>query len=268
MLIKTEGIVLKTRRYGEADLIVTFLTPSKGIINTFAKSSRKTGSRFGSSLEPLTYSKISLWGKEQSMPKVTQSDIIDSFHALRENYNDFINASRLAEMLISLTPSETPGNKAFPFFLDALKFLKSSGENPKNALYLVTQIRLLAMMGYAPRLKNCGRCGKEGRLFFTSAGSVLCNTCAPKPAKEPPLKISGKTATFYIHCIEWPVKTISRLKPREDVLSELSGLIEKHVSHLLSKRLMTSEYLENSIAYFPGSKSCVTPAAASHGKRR
>ena len=50
MLHRTEGIVLKNFPYGEADLFVTYLTPDMGIIKTFAKSPRKTKSRFGSSL--------------------------------------------------------------------------------------------------------------------------------------------------------------------------------------------------------------------------
>lgn len=245
MLTKTEGIVLKTHKYGEADLIVTFLTPSKGIISTFAKSPRKTKSRFGSSLEPLTYSRISLWGKEQSMLKVTQSDIIDSFHSLRENYQDFVNISKLAEILISLTPSDIPSRKAFPFFLDALKFLKSPSEKPKDMLHLITQIRLLVMAGYAPKLNSCGRCGKKGQVFFPHAGSVLCNKCAPNLTKEPPIRISGKTSIFYTHCIEWPVNTLGRLKPQDEVITELSELIDRHITYLLSKRLMTSKFLES-----------------------
>jgi DNA repair protein RecO (recombination protein O) len=246
MLTKTEGIVLKTQKYGEADLIVTFLTPDRGIITTFAKSPRKTKSRFGSSLEPLTYSRISLWGKEQAMPKVTQSDIIDSFHELRENYNDFINISKLAEILISLTPADIPSRKAFPFFRDSLRFLMSHCDDPKDLMYLITQIRLLVLVGYAPRLKSCGRCDTEGNIFFPHAGSVLCLSCAPELADEPPMKISGRTATFYTHCIEWPADKLSRLKPQDDVLVELSEIIDQHINYLLSKKLMTSKYLESS----------------------
>ncbi|RJR16241.1 MAG: DNA repair protein RecO, partial [Nitrospiraceae bacterium] len=113
MLIRTEGIVLKTQKYGEADLIVTFLTSDKGIINAFAKSPRKTKSRFGSSLEPLTHAKLSLWGKEQSLPKITQSDIIEPFHQIRENYNDYVSISKLVEILISLMPSGIPNKRLF-----------------------------------------------------------------------------------------------------------------------------------------------------------
>ncbi len=246
MITKTEGIVLKTQKYGEADLIVTFLTPDRGIISTFAKSPRKTKSRFGSSLEPLTHSKISLWGKEQAMQKVTGSDIINSFYKLRENYEDFINISKLAEILISLTPSDIPSRKAFPFFLDSLRFLMSHCDDPKDAMYLITQIRLLVLVGYAPRLKSCGRCDTEGDIFFPHAGSILCLSCAPELANEPPMKVSSGTATFYTHCIEWPAEKLSRLKPQPDVLSELSGLMDRHINYLLSRKLMTSEYLESS----------------------
>ena len=80
MLQRTEGIVLRTFPFGEADLIVTYLTPDFGLIKLFAKSPRKFKSRFGSSLEPLTHSKISFWGKEDApLPKLTQSDIMQPF---------------------------------------------------------------------------------------------------------------------------------------------------------------------------------------------
>ena len=78
MLHRTEGIVLKGAPYGEADLIVAFLTLDFGLMSAFAKSPRKTKSRFGSSLEPLTHSKIAFWGKEDSkLPRLTQADIIE-----------------------------------------------------------------------------------------------------------------------------------------------------------------------------------------------
>ncbi|MEF9438370.1 MAG: DNA repair protein RecO, partial [Candidatus Mariimomonas ferrooxydans] len=150
MLTRTEGIVLKTLEYSEADLIVTHLTLAKGITKTFAKSPRKTKSRFGSSLEPLTHARISLWGKEQSMPKLTQSDILNPFQALRENIKDFVYMSKLAEILISLIPEGIPNYKVYIFFLNMMNLLESSGQKQKDVLYLISQIRLLVLLGYAP----------------------------------------------------------------------------------------------------------------------
>ena len=91
MVYKTEAIVLRTHHFGDADLIVTYLTPSRGVVKAFAKSPRKTKSRFGSSLEPLTHASIALMGKEQtSLLRITQSDIITSFQNIRDNFDDFV----------------------------------------------------------------------------------------------------------------------------------------------------------------------------------
>jgi DNA repair protein RecO (recombination protein O) len=250
MLKRTEGIVLKTQKYGEADLIVTFLTPDRGIISAFAKSPRKTKSRFGSSLEPLTHSKISLWGKEQSLQKLTQSDIIHSFHKIRENYHDFVSVSKLSEILLSLTPAESPSKKLFSFFLNILQFIKSSEQKSRNShhsnesLHLISRIRLLAIIGYAPRLSGCGRCGSESVDFFPDAGTTLCKKCSTHPAAEskPFVRLTNQSIQFYKHSIEWPVNKSNRLKPNQDTLTALSGVLERHLQYLLSKNLRSSDF--------------------------
>lgn len=245
MLSITEGIVLRTQKYGEADLIVTYLTSDRGIIKAFAKSSRKTRSRFGSSLEPLTYAKISLWGKEQSMPKITQSDVISSFHQLRDSYNDYINMSKLAEIIISLIPESMSNIRAFNLFLDILELARSSVEGAKDALFLIAQVRLLAITGYAPGLKDCGKCGNKSNNFYPDSGTILCGKCASAQtslSKEPPIRVADKTLSFYAHSIDWPLNITCRLKPRQEILSELSLIIEKHLNHLLNKKLLTSEF--------------------------
>ncbi len=244
MLTRTEGIVLKTQKYGEADLIVTYLTPDRGIISAFAKSPRKTKSRFGSSLEPLTHSKISLWGKEQSLPKLTQSDIIHSFQKIRESYNDFVSVSKLSEILISLTPSESPNKKLFSFFLNILQFISSSEQPSKESLHLISRIRLLAIIGYAPRMSGCGRCDSRSVDFFPDAGTTLCQKCSRPSAGEskPFVRLNNQIIQFYKHSIEWPVNKSNRLKPHQETLSALSAVLDRHLQYILSKNLRSSEF--------------------------
>jgi len=246
VLTRTEGIVLRTLKYGEADLIATYLTSDRGIIKAFAKSPRKTKSRFGSSLEPLTHAKISLWGKEQaSLPKITQSDIINSFHHIRDDFQDFVSVSKLIEIVISLIPESIPNKRLFSFLLNILHTIGSSEQGSKDALHLITRIRLLAAIGYAPRLKGCGKCGRESLNFYPDAGTTLCGKCAGIPAGEgkPFIRIHDNTIRFYSHSIEWPVHISNRLKPRREILTELSALLDRHLTYLLSKKLMSSEFL-------------------------
>ena len=291
MLTRTESVVLKTQRYGEADLIVTYLTLNKGIIKAFVKSPLKTKSRFGSSMEPLTHAKISLWGKEQSMPKITQSDIINSFYQLRENLHDFVNASKLVEILLSLTPEGIPNKRLFLFFLNIMNHASSFGQtsvsqkdtkhnekNPpshrhnlptspfdkggqrgilkmgmgeffehkqRNILYIIFQIRLLVLLGYAPRLGGCGRCGGKSLDFYPASGTVLCKRCAitPVTGREIPVRLTEKVVKFYSHCIKWPIDISTRLKPHREVVSMLSSVLDEHLNHLLGRKLLSSEFL-------------------------
>jgi len=245
VLTRTEGIVLRTQKYAEADLIVTYLTSDKGIIKAFAKSPRKTGSRFGSSLEPLTHARISLWGKEQTpLPRITQSDIINSFHRIRENFQDFVSISKLVEILISLIPAGIPNKRLFSFFLNILHTVMSLEEGSKDALHLITRVRLLAAIGYAPRLKGCGKCGDRSLTFYPDSGTTLCGKCTGTISGErrPFMRINDNTIRFYEHSIEWPVHISNRLKPRREVLTELSALLDTHLTYLLSKKLLSSEF--------------------------
>lgn len=251
MLTRTEGIVLRTQKYGEADLIVTYLTSDRGIIKAFAKGPRKTKSRFGSSFEPLTHAKLSLWGKEQSsLPRITQSDIISPFHEIRETFQDFINVSKLVEILIALTPEAAPNERLFLFFLNILHRIRSSSSGSNDALHLITRIRLLAVIGYAPRLKGCGRCGGKSLLFYPDSGTTLCSTCAPVPhsGEKPFMRINDSTVLFYSHSIEWPVDISDRLKPRKETIKELSALLDSHLTYLLSRKLRSTEFMSGTVS--------------------
>ncbi len=268
MLTTTEGIVLRTQKYAEADLIVTYLTLNKGIIKAFAKSPRKTKSRFGSSLEPLTYSKITLMGKEQSMPKIIQSDILKPFYCLRENFQDYIHISKLIEILIALTLEGAAYKKLFLFLLNVMNLsemlnppsppLLKGGERgflnkgekagfseQKKAFYITSQIHLLKILGYEPRLKGCGKCGTKCFYFYPHLGTALCRKCAVTQSKRnaSPIKITSKLIKFYSHCTGWSLHASTRLRPPHEIISALSALLDEHINHLLNKRLMSSEFL-------------------------
>ncbi len=203
MLRRTEAIVLKTFPYSEADLIVTFLTPDYGILKAFAKSPRKTKSRFGSSLEPFTNSRISFWGKEDAnLPRLTQSDIIRPFQPVRERLNVFIRITGLIEITISLMPERDPNKDAFRLFLDTLgiiedTILTGSTDNEEflDLVAIYYKIRLLNITGYGPSLEGCARCSRTGYNFYVSHGSIICGDCAGEG--ETHLRISPGAVRLY-----------------------------------------------------------------------
>lgn len=248
MLRRTDAIVLKTFPYSEADLIVTFLTPDYGILKAFAKSPRKTKSRFGSSLEPFTNSRISFWGKEDAnLPRLTQSDIIRPFQQVRERLNIFIRITGLIEITISLMPERDPNKDAFRLFLDTLgiieeTILTGSADNEEflDLVAIYYKVRLLNITGYGPSLEGCARCSRTGYNFYVSHGSIICGDCAGEG--ETHLRISPGAVRLYGTLRRWDVSKINRIKPSKPLISELSEILSNHAQFTIATPLKTRAF--------------------------
>lgn len=239
MLHRTEGIVLKTIPFGEADLIVTYLTESHGIIKTFAKSPRKTRSRFGSSLEPLTHSKIAFWGKEDAtLPRLTQSDIIHSFSSLRNSLKCFLPAAEMVELTLTFVAEKDVNARIYVLLIEALQVLENDCK--ARLVPLCYKVRLLSMVGYLPCLDGCGRCGKAGNDFYLSHGSVLCSECSRE--NELSLRISPGLIRLYGNLLGWSLPKLNRIKPGESLVTELSQLLNEHVKYITEKIQKTGTY--------------------------
>ena len=239
MLQRTEGIVLRTHPFGEADLIVTYLTRDFGIVKAFAKSPRKTKSRFGSSLEPLTCSRLSFWGKEDAaLPRLTQSDIIHSFSALRESLRCFFRVSELIELTLHFVPERDLSRNVYALLMQTLQTMEASCGTPLIPLYY--KVKLLDMIGYLPGLHACGRCGDSGETFHISHGTVLCGKCAEDT--EGTSRLSPGVKTFFLSLLKWEMAKIDRIRPAEVILTELSVLIDEHVRYIMEKDLKTKGF--------------------------
>src|SRR6476661_284768 len=82
---KTEAVVLRSFRLGEADRVLHLYTLERGRIGAVAKGVRKTKSRFGARLEPLSHVGLVLHEGVGELQTVTGVDLIRSHHAARED---------------------------------------------------------------------------------------------------------------------------------------------------------------------------------------
>ncbi|HWR59473.1 MAG TPA: DNA repair protein RecO [Thermodesulfovibrionales bacterium] len=243
MLKRTEAVVLRTTPFSEADLIVTSLTLDYGLVRTFAKSPLKTMSRFGSSLEPLTYSRISFWGKEDTaLPRLTQSDIIRPFQSIRDTIDCFFAVMEIVELTLNLLPEREPNRDIFDLLISVLnRFDKgSAGDSRGNLDTLFYRIRFLDMVGYGPRLDGCARCGRSGYNFYISHGSVVCEVCAE--GVDAPMRLSPGVVRIYETLRKWDLPKIDRIKLPKALLSELSNMLDTHIRYTAAKPLKTKNF--------------------------
>ncbi len=228
MYRRTEGVVLTTQRYSEADLIVTHLSRDYGILKTFAKSPRKIKSRFGSSLEPLTISVIAFIGKEQkTLPRLVQSDIIKTNQSLREDLDVFMGISECIRLILHLFPEGHPEEDLYRTFVNALELLQKTSNIDKILLFLKTKI--LSLSGHAPSLSRCARCGSHSRRFYLSEGSLLCKDCSDR--EGPFIEIDERIKGLYNFLLKSEPHMIERIRVHDSLWSNLEELIQSHINY-------------------------------------
>lgn len=246
MLFRTQGIIIKTFEYGEADLIVTFFTLDKGKVKGIAKGCRKTKSRFGSSLEPFTHSRISLYGKENiSLPKVTQSDILHSHRKLREDLSRLAYGAHISELVYEICPEGEENRGVFDLLSNILTAMEL--ERDLELLSILFSIRFLRLMGYQPRLYGCVRCSKKyGELkFYPNHGGILCERCSNP--EEGYLLLTDETKDHYHKILSIPLQNSIYIETMYHISSQVRGelktLLSLHLNYILGKRLKSTDSL-------------------------
>ena len=195
---KTEAVVLRSLRFGEADRVLHLYTLERGRIGALAKGIRKTKSRFGARLEPLSHVELMLHQGSGELQTVTGVEIVRSHHEAREDSYRLGGGLVGAEAMLRLFTEQERNPRAFQAltrFLDLLDGLRPSAERPGlDALVLSFQLKLLWLSGYLPHLTSCADCGEREQPlvgYSAVAGGAVCRSCADGALSLSPAGIAG-----------------------------------------------------------------------------
>src|SRR3954449_5894772 len=181
---KTEAIVLRSMRFSEADRILHLYAERRGRIGAIAKGVRKTKSRFGARLEPLSHVELMLHEGRGELYTVRGADLVRSHERSRvDGYRMAVGHIGLEAMLRLFVgeDSSAPAFNALTRFLDLLDEVDEElpAQPALDPLVLSFQLKLLWLSGYLPHLSGCAACGEEKPLvgFSAQAGGGVCAEC-------------------------------------------------------------------------------------------
>src|SRR3989304_3228661 len=152
---KTEAVVIKKTKLGEADSILTFFTPRLGKIQGFARSLRKPRSKLAGHLELLTHSTVS-FARGRNIDTITGSQTIDAFLPLRDDLWLTPCGLYVAELVNQFTADHEENFAVFQLMLDTLNRLGE--ESNKELVLRYFELHLLESAGYRPQLRECVTC--------------------------------------------------------------------------------------------------------------
>jgi DNA repair protein RecO (recombination protein O) len=196
--IRTEAVVLRSIRFAEADRVLHLYTLGRGRVGAVAKGVRKTKSRFGARLEPLSHVELQLHQGTGELGTITGVDLIRPHARTREDPYRLGVGLVGAEAMLRLFDEQEGNARAFEAltrFLDLLDELPSrAGERPAlDALALSFQLKLLWLAGYLPHVTSCADCGSDEALvgYSPQAGGAVCARCGNGALRLGPGTLDG-----------------------------------------------------------------------------
>jgi DNA repair protein RecO (recombination protein O) len=179
--LKTEAIVLRSIRYGEADRILHLYTAKRGRVGAIAKGARRPKSRFGGRLEPFFRLDLLLHEGRGELLTVSQVATVAGYPRLRASAATLTAGARACDAVLRLLDSAEPNPPAYNLLCRYLGLLDdpAASEAASLSTALSFRLKLALTAGFSPELASCARCGEAEHLvgFSGAAGGVVCASC-------------------------------------------------------------------------------------------
>ncbi len=242
---KTEGIVLRTMDLGEADRVLTVLTPRLGKLRLIAKGVRRQRSRIGGALQPFSDVQLVL-AVGRTFDVVTSSSLEDPHLGLRNDLHSTAAAWYVVELADRFCEGAAESHQAFRLLAQALSALDAGPDVAREVVARWFELALLDAMGFRPELAQCLECGgriePEGNAYSPVGGGILCPACTHGSHGARP--ISSDALKVLRHLQRSPLVGVLRLRLSRPVHREVERLLHATVSAVLERELRSRDFLE------------------------
>ena len=239
----TPAIVLRQRKLGDADKILSLYTASFGKVEAVAKGVRKSRSKLAGHVEPLSHATFQL-AKGKTLDIVTQVATIESFAALRDDLDRMSRALYACELLDRFTDLREEHFDLYRLLLDSLRRIAADADIDTPVRYF--EMSLLDVLGYRPELEECVGC--RGRLeavtnyWSASAGGVVCPRCRSEESAVRPLSANGlKLLRLLLHG-RWA--DVARVSIDAALASELERALLEYIRWTLERDVRSAAFIE------------------------
>jgi len=247
-LYESPAVVLRQMKLGEADKIVTFFTLRFGKIKAVAKGSKRPKSKFSGRLEPFTYLKVILFGKEKTdLMRLNSCDVLDPFLTIRDDFNRLNRAFVSAELVDFGQKASDPNTEGFNLLLALWRGLCLESDVKKQNLILrLFELKYMSSIGYRPSLDKCVACQRDieppSAGFNALRGGAICNKCiASDPAAS---RISVGAVRLMSKGLTMPVEMFARLKASPEALVEIEKSVADFVRTHIHRDLKSERFLK------------------------
>jgi len=249
MYTETEGIVLKHIKAVNGRRMIVLFSKKLGKINAAASMNDKGKNRLALALRPFTHGRYSLF-KNRELYNVNGAEVVKAYYGIGEDVDKYMCASFALEFTEKLLPEGVPAAELFNLILDFFDLIEARKKKHMTPV-IAYQLKAIQIMGLAPEIGRCVRCGnKEDLDFFdVKEGGAICQNCRniiPKDNDELIFSLSFDIINALLFFFKNNLKSVENIALDDGVKTELLVIIKEYRAfHLNIKELKSEDFLEN-----------------------
>ncbi len=242
--IRTEGIILRRKDFGESDRILVLFTRKLGRISGIAKGSRKPTSKIAGHLELFMRSSF-LISRGRNLHLITQAEVLDSFDSLRVDLQGIGQGSYIVELVDAVTFEEGSNHNLYELLLTTLTALDSGDDSTIITHFF--ELHLLGLVGFQPEFFICVECGKkiteQDQYISGELGGVVCPSCVTTISRADIRRVSARILKYLRHFQRSSLQELMVLNIPSDVRKGLEEVIRYYLTHTLERQLNSPEFI-------------------------
>ncbi len=242
------AFVLRSRAYGESDLIAVVLTKEEGKISAIAKGARRSRKRFaGGALEPFRELRLRITRKPySSLALIHESRIVAPNQHIAADLEAFGWASYLSELTDAMIPERDPCPGIYALYRDVIRRLENENAEALGHHYI---LGLLDHSGWAPDFNVCRICAEEvgeysKPILDHRGGGIICSVHeaesrgieAGDPNFRPSRRIIEAPLLDYVRSARNAVLEAPDPRTGELATALLNRLVDLHLGRELKSR--------------------------------
>ena len=245
MFQRTTAVCLHKVDFSETSQVLRFFTPDSGKINCIAKGSKRKKSAFLAPFELLSiYDLIRIEKRPGTLDILTKAERVRAFTRLRATYPSYVAACYAAEFVDEFAPEGYPIEGLYEQLIQVLERLEAGV--PAADAVLSFEAQSFRVLGYLPRLRECGVCRKPASatdLYFSVRdGGALHGECRPREERWFPVRRGSLESIARFSEGDMPREAMKR-----PLVVEIRQILDACVLFHLERELKSAKFLRETI---------------------
>jgi DNA repair protein RecO (recombination protein O) len=240
----TDAIVLSRFDFGEADRILTLITPGAGKLKAIAKGIRRPASRLGGSLEPFAELTVAL-ARGRTFDVVTEVRVGHAWLRLRDSLESAATAWYLAELADRSLEERHAAEPIYALLRRAYELLDAGMAPARVARWY--EMHLADELGVRPEVDRCVECDRvlaadERFRWVPPLGGVLCARCPGPPHDRTGLSLEALKVLKAYQRLD--VEALAGLRLSAAVEREVETAMREFLRHALERDARSLAFLD------------------------